>query len=184
MTATMRERSRGLLARVIAGVSGSAGSLGALRYAAQMARSEDAILVPVLTWTPPGGEVADRRSPNSYLRSVWKQAAWDRLWRAVELGIGGPPGDISFAPEVVRGQPGAVLSELAQPTDIIVVGTGRRGSMRLWAGRVSRYCLAHARCPVIAVPPAELATEAHGLHRWVLWHRLHADDANLHAAGA
>ena len=28
---------------------------------------------------------------------------------------------------------------------------------------VSRYCLAHAHCPVIAVPPADLAQEAHRL---------------------
>ncbi len=173
-----------MFGRVVVGVSGSAGSLGALRYAAQMARNEDAILVPVLAWTPPGGEVADRRHPNAYLRSVWKQAAWDRMWQAVELAFGGPPGDISFAPEVVRGQPGDVLSQLAQPADVIVVGTGRHGPVRLWAGRVSRYCLAHARCPVIAVPPPELATEAHGLHRWVLRHRLHPEDANLHAADA
>lgn len=169
--------------RVVVGVNGSPGSLGALRYAAEMARAQSAILTPVLAWTPPGGEVADRRCPSPYLRSVWKKAAWDRLWRAIELAIGGPPDDIGFSPEVVRGQPGEVLSQLAQPGDVIVVGTGRHGLMRVMAGRVSKYCLAHARCPVIAVPPAQMAAEAHGLHRWVLRHRMHPEDV-LHAADA
>jgi hypothetical protein len=37
---------------------------------------------------------------------------------------------------------------------------------------VSRYCLAHARCPVLAVPPSALMDEmAHGLRSW---HRRHA----------
>ncbi len=170
--------------RVVVGVSGSPGSLGALRYAAEMARGQGAALSPVHAWTPPGGEVADRRYPNPYLRAVWKQAAWDRLWRAIELALGGPPDDIEFSPEVVRGRPGAVLSQLAQPGDVMVVGTGRHTVMRLMAGRVSRYCLAHARCPVIAVPPAQLATEVHGLHGWVLRRRMHPEDADLHAADA
>src|SRR4029077_13160332 len=39
----------------------------------------------------------------------------------------------------------------------LVVGAGRRGpSGRLRHGRVSRYCLAHASCPVIAVPSPAL----------------------------
>ena len=50
--------------RVIAGVSGSAGSLQALRYAAEMARQMMQLLAPVLAWMPPGGELADRRYPS------------------------------------------------------------------------------------------------------------------------
>ena len=92
--------------RVIAGVSGSAGSLQALRYAAEMARSDNAVLAPVLAWTPPGGELADRRAPCPELRRAWTQAAWDRLWRAIDLGIGGPPADLAFSPQIVRGQRG------------------------------------------------------------------------------
>jgi len=39
--------------------------------------------------------------------------------------------------------------------DVLIVGAGQRGALtRLWHGKVSRYCLAHARCPVLAVPPA------------------------------
>lgn len=172
--------------RVIAGVSGSAGSLQALRYATEMARSDHAMLAPVLAWTPPGGELADRRAPCPELRRAWIQAAWDRLWRAIDLGIGGPPADLAFSPQICRGYAGPVLIELAaEPGDVLIIGAGRRGAARrLAASKVSRYCLAHARCPVIAVPPSQLAADAHGLHGWMLRHRMQPQDADLHAAGA
>jgi hypothetical protein len=35
-----------------------------------------------------------------------------------------------------------------------------------------RHCLAHARCPVLAVPPPDLAQHAgHGLRGWAFRHR-------------
>lgn len=49
------------------------------------------------------------------------------------------------------------------------MGTGRRGRLaRLRHGRVSRYCLAHAQCPAICVPPATLAG---ALPDWSFRHR-------------
>jgi len=56
--------------------------------------------------------------------------------------------------------------------DLLVVGAGRRGALgRMTSCRVSRYCLAHARCPVVAVPPSDLARLGHGLRGWALRHR-------------
>jgi nucleotide-binding universal stress UspA family protein len=167
--------------RVIAGVSGSAGSLQALRDATEMSRHFGVQLMPVLAWTPPGGELADRRYPSPELRALWQRSAWDRLWQAVDLAIGGPPEDIEFVPKIVRGEAGDVLTRIAsRPADILVIGTGRHGVVRrLLTSNVSRYCLAHARCPVIAVPPSELAVEAHGLHGWLFRHRVHPEDAAL-----
>jgi nucleotide-binding universal stress UspA family protein len=172
--------------RFVVGVSGSAGSLQALRYAAQLARSEGAELAPVLAWTPPGGEMADRSSPNRELRRVWQQAAWDRLCGAVELALGGPPDDVDFSPAVIKGEAGQVLTEFAgQPGDVLVIGAGRHGSLRrLLACRVSRYCLGHAGCPIVAVPPSPLADELHGLHGWVIRHRMHPENAAAPAAGS
>jgi len=141
--------------------------------------------VPVLAWIPPGGELADRRAPCPQLRTAWKEAAWDRLWQAIDLAIGGPPADIELAAEVIRGPAGQVLSDLArQPGDVLVIGAGRRGTWRLTGCKVSKYCLGHAHCPVIAVPPPELAAELHGLHGWMQRHRVHPEDADLHATGA
>jgi nucleotide-binding universal stress UspA family protein len=169
--------------RVVVGVSGSAGSLQALRFAVEMARSgvagaDGAVLVPVLAWTPPGGDLTDRRYPCPPLREMWKQAAWDRLWKAIDLAIGGPPADLRFSPAVVRGEAGLVLTAAAtEPGDVLVISAGRPGALRrMVSSQVSRYCLAHARCPMIAVPPTRLAADAQGLHGWVLRRRMHPED--------
>jgi nucleotide-binding universal stress UspA family protein len=171
--------------RIVVGVSGSAGSsLQALRYAAQLARTDSATLSPVLAWVPPGGQLADRSYPSSELRRVWKEAAWERLWRAVNLAIGGPPGDVAFSPAVVRGEAGPALTRFAaEPGDVLVIGTGRHGALRrALACRVSRYCVSHAACPVIAVPPSQLADQLHGLHGWLARHRMHPESIGSHPA--
>ena len=77
-------------------------------------------------------------------------------------------------PGVLRGAAGPALVDVAcLPGDLLILGTGRRGVMaRLYSGSVGRYCLAHAQCPVLAVPPPALAREAgHGLLRWAFWHQ-------------
>jgi hypothetical protein len=67
----------------------------------------------------------------------------------------------------------------------LVVGTGRRGPLtRVFPGRVSRYCLAHARCPVLAVPPATVSAHTgHGPLWWVFWHRTPTPDDVLRDGG-
>jgi hypothetical protein len=77
-------------------------------------------------------------------------------------------------PLIARGPAGRVLVDLAcHPGDVLVVGAGRRGTLaRLAFPRVSHYCLAHAQCPVLAIPPPELARELrHGRLAWLFWHR-------------
>jgi hypothetical protein len=67
----------------------------------------------------------------------------------------------------------------SHPGDLLVVGTGRRGTLtRVFSGRVSRYCLAHAQCPVLAVPPAT-SPRASGPLRWAFWHRTLTPDRIL-----
>jgi nucleotide-binding universal stress UspA family protein len=171
--------------RVVTGLSGSAGSLQALRFAAEVARNNQALLAPVLAWTPPGGDLADRRYPCAPLRAAWIEAAWQRLWQAVDLAIGGPPADIEFSPQIVRGEPGPALTMVArQSGDMLVVGAGRHGPGRLFGCRTARYCLAHGACPVIAVPPSQLAAQAHGLRGWAGRRRLHPEDAVLQSSTA
>jgi nucleotide-binding universal stress UspA family protein len=157
--------------RILVGVHGTPGSLQALRYAAAEARQRDVPLVPVIAWTPPGGEMAERRQPSAYLRKIWREAAWQRMWGAFDAGLGGLPTDIEVRPEAVRGEPGSVLVDLAcMPDDLLIIGTGRRSRFgRRLRRSVSRYCLANARCPVLAVPPPALLDEmSHGLRAWSL----------------
>ncbi len=157
--------------RIVVGVHGSLGSLQALRYAAEEARTRKVPLVPVIAWIPPGGEMAERRAPSQYLRRVWADAARQRLLAAFEAGLGGVPDDIKIEPCVGRGETGPVLVDIAdQPDDLLVIGTGRRSLVgRALRRSVGRYCLAHARCPVLAVPPSALMDEmGHGLRPWSL----------------
>jgi len=168
------------------GVSGSPGSLRALRYAAEVAQLRYALLVPVIAWVPPGGDLADRRSPSPYLRATWKEAAATRLTESIDLAFGGPPDDVVMQPAVLRGETGPVLvCAASEPGDLIVIGTGRRGPVeRVIGSHVARYCLARAACPVVAVPPAELEQASRGFRGWAFRHRALTPDAALHAAGS
>ena len=69
--------------------------------------------------------------------------------------------DVPIRSVIVRGFAGAVLVEgAARPGDLLVVGSGRRGRLaRLRRGSVRRYCLAHARCPVLVVPQPDMISE-------------------------
>jgi hypothetical protein len=74
---------------------------------------------------------------------------------------------------VLRGKPGKALTVVArQPGDVLVIGAGRRGLLRrLRCCGASRYCLACACCPVLAIPPPALAQEAgYGLRGWAFRH--------------
>jgi len=161
--------------RIIVGVHGSLGSLQALRFAAAEARQRDVPLLPVIAWVPPGGELAERRHASPYLRKIWREAAWERLQTAFDDGLGGVPADLQVEPRVERGETGPVLVDTAnQPEDLLIIGTGRRSGLgRVLRASVGRYCLAHATCPVLAVPPSALMDEmSHGLRSWQL--RRHA----------
>jgi nucleotide-binding universal stress UspA family protein len=161
--------------RVIVGVHGSPGSLQALRYAADEARHRDVPLLPVIAWIPPSGDVAERRHSSPYLRQIWREAAWEQLRGAFDNGLGGIPAGLRVEPHVERGQTGPVLVDVAsQPDDLLVIGTGRRGRLeRMFHCSVGRYCLAHAKCPVLAIPPSALMEEVgHGLRSWHLRRRV------------
>jgi nucleotide-binding universal stress UspA family protein len=160
--------------RLVVGTSGSPGSLPALRYARDLARSNDIPLLAAIAWIPPGGDLAERRCPSPALRRVWADAAADRLKAALDAAWGSVPPDLDLQIVVIRGETGPALVHLADSgDDLLVVGAGRPGRLsRMWHGKVSRYCLSHARCPVVAVPQPATARQM-GLRpaRWALRHR-------------
>jgi nucleotide-binding universal stress UspA family protein len=158
--------------RIIIGANGSPGSIRALRYAEDLAQFSGAMLVPVIAWTPPGGEFAERRAPSSELRRMWAAAAKQRLRDAMDAAWGGLPDGRDVRAIIARGEAGPVLvGEAGSGDDLLVLGTGRRSMRsRLVSGRVARYCLRHATCPVLAVPPASLGNTA-GLRGWAFRRR-------------
>lgn len=153
--------------RIVVGVHGSLGSLQALRYATDAARERGVPLVPVIAWVPPGGDLAERGHPSPYLRRVWREAAIRQLRTAFDNGLGGLPADVRIEARVERGDTGVVLAAVAsEPGDLLVIGTGRRSRLRRALRKsAGRYLLAHAKCPVIAVPPSALMAEMEGRRR-------------------
>ena len=145
--------------RVIVGVGGSPGSLQAMRHAVDLAREHHAELLLVLAWLPPGGEAQARCAPVPDLERAWRHAAESRLRTALEEGLGALPADVHCAPQIVRGPIAPVLISIAdRADDVLVVGAGRRGAIsRLLHTRIAQYCIAHASCCVVAVPPPPLA---------------------------
>jgi nucleotide-binding universal stress UspA family protein len=160
--------------RLVVGTGGSPGSLPALRYARDLARSNDVPLLAAIAWIPPGGDLAERRCPSPALRRAWADAAGDRLKAALDAAWGSVPPDLDLQLVVIRGETGPALVHLANCGDgLLIVGAGRPGRLsRMWHGKVARYCLSHARCPVVAVPQPATARQL-GLRpaRWALRHR-------------
>ncbi|WP_330456588.1 universal stress protein [Streptomyces sp. NBC_00820] len=157
--------------RVLVGVSGSLGSVTALRRAAALARSLRAELWPVLAWEPPGGDPAARRSAVGLMAEEWQRQAGQRLTAVLDEIFGEEGPGVPLHGLVVRGSPGRALVAVAdRENDLLVVGAGRRGLHRAFSGRVSRHCLAHAGCPVLAVPPSPLESDLVAVHRRNTWH--------------
>jgi nucleotide-binding universal stress UspA family protein len=154
--------------QVVVGVHGSLTSLAALRVGLQEARDRSAVLVPVLAWSPVGGELAYRRAPCVPLLMVWRENANQQLVTAFDEALGGYPPDVEVRPRVMRGEAGPVLVHVAADIGhVLVVGSGRRRVLgRRWQGPTARYCLAHAASPVLLVPPPELLYDADRLGRW------------------
>jgi nucleotide-binding universal stress UspA family protein len=147
--------------RLIVGTSGSPGSLQALRYGEGLARAHHAALIPVIAWELPGGDRSYRISGSRELGKACQEIACRQLREALIAVWGEVPDDPLVRPRVERGPAGWVLVNLAcHPDDVLVVGAGRRSPLgRLVFSKASRYCQAHARCPVIAIPPPDLARE-------------------------
>ncbi|MFE4957112.1 universal stress protein [Streptomyces sp. NPDC056653] len=158
--------------RVVAGVSGTLGSLTALHRAAAEARRTDAVLRAILAWSPPGGELGQRNQPWPELLTECRRVAGDRLLRAVDTAFGPAGPGVPMEALVVRGTPGlALIAATNGPDDLLVVGAGARGGLRrALRPSVARYCLAHATCPVLAVPPSPLQDDIAAVHRRISWH--------------
>lgn len=152
--------------RVVVGTNGSLGSLAALHEAATQARVRDAELVVVLAWQPPGGGSGSRASCGPSVLADCRDAAAALLRETLEgLGVCRP--GVSPVGRLVRGTPGVALVDTVHgPGDLLVVGTGSRGLLfRVLRPSVARHCLAHAPCPVLAVPPSPLQADLERLER-------------------
>ncbi|HSV68043.1 MAG TPA: universal stress protein [Mycobacteriales bacterium] len=136
-------------ARVIVGVDGSCGSLHALRVAVAEARRRGHPLVVVHAVRPgmdPGGWPTAERTGHRVIADSLNEA------------LGGQPADLRVSRTVVELAPGPALVHLVRgPDDLLVLGSRAicgLGRLR-WSG-ADTYCVRHAPCPVLVVPPPTL----------------------------
>jgi nucleotide-binding universal stress UspA family protein len=142
--------------RVIVGVHDCLAGLQALRCAVVEARRRETPLCAVRAWTfPYAGQSVGLRT--------WRQELVDEaaltVYGAFTTALGGLPADVEVRVVAPEGGAARALVELAdRDDDLLVVGDcQRRGLRRVRSHAVARYCVKHATCPVLVVPPPALA---------------------------
>jgi len=169
--------------RVIVGVDGSLTSLRALRQAVDEAirRQADLTVIHVRAPARPNAQAALIGIPDltpwpgeQTSRSLDREAE-ALIATCIDEGLGGPPVGVAVRMVVDVGIPQVCLvHQTRHDEDLLVVGT--RGSRRWshpWRHSVSRYCITHANCPVLVVPPDSFARAMRrsGHSFWSPWHR-------------
>ncbi|WP_405667133.1 universal stress protein [Streptomyces sp. NBC_01166] len=156
--------------RVVVGVSHSQSNLTPLRRAAAEARGGGRELWAVPAWEPPGGGPGHRGLSCPPRLAEFRRSAGERLFDALDTAFGSAGPGVPVRPLTVRASAGRVLVEVAaQDDDLLVVGTGPRLWHRALWPSVSHYCLAHASCAVLAVPPSPLEKELGAVRRRITW---------------
>ena len=144
--------------RVVVGVSDSLAGLEALRFATSEARMRGASLIAIRTWAFRAGS----REPGM---QIWRRqeeyAAARTLANAFDVAMGGPPDDIAVEMMVAEGIVEHVLVATAdRRTDLLVLGGPVGAAWHVGRTRIVRFCTRRAACPVLVVPPPELARHA------------------------
>jgi nucleotide-binding universal stress UspA family protein len=141
--------------RVIVGVDGSVAGLRALRLAVAEARRRGAELHAIRVWSDNGAW----ETGSECLANARQVRAATELSMAFAATMGRVPDDIEVVAMAAGGRPGPILVTYAhRDADLLVVGTTQRGWLRrLFRRSTARYCVAHAACPVVAVPPDTFA---------------------------
>jgi nucleotide-binding universal stress UspA family protein len=145
---------------IVVGVSGSAASAAALRWAATEARLRGAQRLAVRTWM--SARPAFYAVPADYDDAdVERHKATSELALTLRAVFGAKPPPGLFT-EVTEGMPERVLVERSAGADLLVLGsTSAPAYAARSVGPVIRSCLSRAHCPVVVIGPEGL-TDACG----------------------
>jgi nucleotide-binding universal stress UspA family protein len=155
-----------IIGRVVLGVSGSPENLHALRHAVQLARHYEATLIAVNAQALPSRVTRLRPRRDA---PVWQHSASLVIRAAFEDGLGGLPPDVECVLLAAPGRPAPALARVADhANDVLVLGTPRRRGPRLAQRTIAAYCIDHAVCSVLTVPPPPLASTARTFDRTLL----------------
>lgn len=140
---------------ILVGVDGSAGSVDALKWAAKLAPSLEAVVVAVNVWhfeNTWGAYAPPTWNPETDAQQVMEEAL------AQAFGDKRPEG---LRAQCYQGMAAHALIEGSASACMLVVGSrGHGGFAGLLLGSVSSACAEHAKCPVLVVhsssqPPLE-----------------------------
>jgi nucleotide-binding universal stress UspA family protein len=158
-------QSVGQIDRVLVGVDDAAAGLAAMSTAIMLAKGYGAQLIAVRAWAlglprHGGRRLRHLRHPHvilSFSDAEQRAAATVLTGNVVRAAVGRLPDGVTLTMKIPDSDPAVALVTIAsQPGDVIVVGAGGAPWLRrLIHGSVSRYCVKHARCPVILVPAPE-----------------------------
>lgn len=139
--------------RIVVGVDGSDHSKRALRWAAYLARLEDAPIEAVMVWEPPAPAgygwnfVARNSDPMPEMQKALTETIDD---------VFGADRPQHLTLHTVLGYPAAQLLKAAKDAGLLIVGSrGHGGFANLLLGSVSARCSEHAQCPVLVVHDTE-----------------------------
>lgn len=140
--------------RIVVGVDGSDTARRALAWAAEEARVRGAQLEVVHTWQIPyaGGYPYALGAPDLDQIEQAARALLDEMVDALDESQLVEPAERNAA----SGDPAAVLLDVAQAADLLVLGSrGVGGFTGLLLGSTAHHVVHHATCPVVVVPPQD-----------------------------
>jgi nucleotide-binding universal stress UspA family protein len=137
---------------VVAGIDGSPHSAPVLAVALEEASLRGTTLVALHAW-----KGSDWTQLNSELPMTNEFRSGDvqeeRVLAEALAGAGERYPDVPVRRQVVRGDPGVLLSHWSRCAQLVVVGDGGHGAVTgLVLGSVSRHLMFHAGCPTTVVP--------------------------------
>ncbi len=143
---------------IIVGLDGSPGSNAALAWAVDQTK-RFGLITPVATWLLPWW-ASGVGAPGVYAPPPTEELQAQAV-ATLEEQVADVDPEKLLPPIVTHGRPGKVLVDVAQPGDLLVVGTRGRGAIAdTLLGSVSTYVASHARCPVAIVPSHSSEVEA------------------------
>ncbi|MFT4216904.1 MAG: universal stress protein [Micropruina sp.] len=138
---------------LVVGVDGSESSRAALRWAYDVALTQNAELTTILTWRPvppPPAGSASTYNPE-YDHADQARVAEEQLLAIISEELGDDPG-VLVRPKVVVGRAAKSLIDASHDADLLVVGSrGIGGFAGMLLGSVSQHVAAHAACTVVVV---------------------------------
>lgn len=135
---------------IVVGVDGSAASQSALAFAVREGACRESVIEVVTAWGWGGGPPGLPTLAAGDVAEVHAQEIQDAAVAGVLSRFHVSP---VLSRRVVQGEAAEVLVRAASSADYLVVGTGRKGTLRrALLGSVSESCVRHASCPVVVVP--------------------------------